>query len=566
MGLRLPPKLRQFIRGLIAEDERPKRSKTASTLKRTHGTIIIDPTRIDALGNFICRYIPQGLGNITFAESFDRYTDPAELADRWDNVTRTSNITFEAGFGGLGKSIRSVDTEGKLGLLLGKYIPPSPVVFVRFHYKDNSGGYNMFEGIPSFMGDGELHTYQRSSGIDYKAPDGSLIRVADIPKGEWVEIAFLVDMNAGKFKAWVNGEYKGEYDVTTSGTYINYIRFRSNFASATEDYQLDNIQVIIPASVKHEIAGDILLEDRSKIGWSDVAIYRAGADLLKIDDALEVAGKITADSGMDVPEDQIINFGGGQGKVYSDGTHFRVGHGSLGVYIRGGTHVWIYEAPGAYEIMLGDYGNPDGVIRIRTAGRATADNPLTNSHPLRFVGSYWDGAATRVRFGRMFLRMLSTTPTAEFAFQTPEGTDVMAIGDEECKLWKNLRILKDDAKITMGSAEDVALYRAGADLLKTDDDFDARSLRIGGTEVITSGRVIQNVYDVYVINNVKLGGAIIHGESIFRNGMKLVEAEKVGLKVKGIAILNPEGELVAVITDKGDLLIKGRVRSLEEAD
>jgi hypothetical protein len=40
---------------------------------------------------------------------------------------------------------------------------------------------------------------------------------------------------------------------------------------------------------------------------------------------------------------------------------------------------------------------------------------------------------------------------------------------------------------------DVNLYRGAADVLKTDDSFDALALRIGGTEVITSGRVLQNI-------------------------------------------------------------------------
>jgi len=43
------------------------------------------------------------------------------------------------------------------------------------------------------------------------------------------------------------------------------------------------------------------------------------------------------------------------------------------------------------------------------------------------------------------------------------------------------------------SALDVNLYRSGADILKTDDTFDALALRIGGTTVLTSGRVLQNV-------------------------------------------------------------------------
>jgi len=40
---------------------------------------------------------------------------------------------------------------------------------------------------------------------------------------------------------------------------------------------------------------------------------------------------------------------------------------------------------------------------------------------------------------------------------------------------------------------DVNLYRYTADVLKTDDNFDALSLRIGGTEVVSSNRVLRNI-------------------------------------------------------------------------
>jgi hypothetical protein len=43
---------------------------------------------------------------------------------------------------------------------------------------------------------------------------------------------------------------------------------------------------------------------------------------------------------------------------------------------------------------------------------------------------------------------------------------------------------------------DVNLYRSAADVLKTDDNLDALALRIGGTEVITSGRVLKNIASV----------------------------------------------------------------------
>jgi hypothetical protein len=47
-----------------------------------------------------------------------------------------------------------------------------------------------------------------------------------------------------------------------------------------------------------------------------------------------------------------------------------------------------------------------------------------------------------------------------------------------------------------GATLDVNLYRSAADVLKTDDNLDALALRIGGTTVITSGRVLQNIASV----------------------------------------------------------------------
>jgi len=56
----------------------------------------------------------------------------------------------------------------------------------------------------------------------------------------------------------------------------------------------------------------------------------------------------------------------------------------------------------------------------------------------------------------------------------------------------NVRI--DDAYKLLWS--DVNLYRGGADLLKTDDDFDARSIKVGGVEVVDTGRNLKNVASI----------------------------------------------------------------------
>ena len=56
--------------------------------------------------------------------------------------------------------------------------------------------------------------------------------------------------------------------------------------------------------------------------------------------------------------------------------------------------------------------------------------------------------------------------------------------------------IKKSGTITFGSSEDTNLYRSAADVLKTDDSFDASALLVGGSEIVTSGRVLQNIASV----------------------------------------------------------------------
>jgi hypothetical protein len=56
--------------------------------------------------------------------------------------------------------------------------------------------------------------------------------------------------------------------------------------------------------------------------------------------------------------------------------------------------------------------------------------------------------------------------------------------------------LTEDGKILLGAGRDVALYRVAADVLKTDDNLDALALRIGGREVISSGRALKGIASV----------------------------------------------------------------------
>lgn len=60
------------------------------------------------------------------------------------------------------------------------------------------------------------------------------------------------------------------------------------------------------------------------------------------------------------------------------------------------------------------------------------------------------------------------------------------------------------SKLWFGS--DVNLYRSDADALKTDDNLDASALRIGGTQVVTSARALQNLTaDASLITSGRLG-------------------------------------------------------------
>jgi len=88
-------------------------------------------------------------------------------------------------------------------------------------------------------------------------------------------------------------------------------------------------------------------------------------------------------------------------------------------------------------------------------------------------------------------------PTKETFFRiyrrTGAGVDTK-IAEFSAKGQLRLPITGSDGGILIGG--DTNLYRSAADVLKTDDNFDTLALRIGGTEVLTSGRVLQNIASV----------------------------------------------------------------------
>ncbi|RLE67006.1 MAG: hypothetical protein DRJ38_00100 [Thermoprotei archaeon] len=69
----------------------------------------------------------------------------------------------------------------------------------------------------------------------------------------------------------------------------------------------------------------------------------------------------------------------------------------------------------------------------------------------------------------------------------PDGNSTRDLGSSSYQ-WHNLYL---GGSLIIGG--DTNLYRSGSNILKTDDHFDALSLKVGGTEVVSSSRVLRNI-------------------------------------------------------------------------
>jgi hypothetical protein len=105
--------------------------------------------------------------------------------------------------------------------------------------------------------------------------------------------------------------------------------------------------------------------------------------------------------------------------------------------------------------------------------------------------------------GSNLLEMLATNPEFKLACVGAKIYGIASWSDNKLYFYEaasgdlitidttgNLTFIKAAGKLQWS---DVNLYRSAADVLKTDDNFDALSLRMGGTEVITSGRGLKGI-------------------------------------------------------------------------
>ena len=110
---------------------------------------------------------------------------------------------------------------------------------------------------------------------------------------------------------------------------------------------------------------------------------------------------------------------------------------------------------------------------------ASSTNTIVSPPKITFYGSYYDGTGVWNTLSTIRVNVLSTTPTYEISLEPRDGTPLLRL-DNANKIW-------------IGDPKDTNLYRAAANVLKTDSNFDALALRIGGVEVISSDRVLKNV-------------------------------------------------------------------------
>jgi len=193
------------------------------------------------------------------------------------------------------------------------------------------------------------------------------------------------------------------------------------------------------------------------------------------------------DSLLDDGEDLYIDNSPPRKYFATGGSSFFVDSGT-GVAINGPID------PNGADLTVYDVYSGGGAIKVFDANRilkhqfgGAAFNVMNGA----YIRTYTDDTWTTKTF-----EVDSSTGNAYFAGNVGIGTTEP---DFKLDVSGDIRI-EGSNKLYFGGTgaadNDVNLYRSTTDVLKTDDNFDALALRIGGTEVLTSGRVLQNISSI----------------------------------------------------------------------
>jgi len=204
----------------------------------------------------------------------------------------------------------------------------------------------------------------------------------------------------------------------------------------------------------------------------------------------------------------------------------------------------VYFNPDIDQDVLVFYNSPNSESRRLVLGYLASDSSTTtrNSAKLSLRGTYWDGSNSQSYYGDIFLRMLSTTPTAEIVFQI-NSNDYLKVGDNGIvssqpadfgslsiggtsviDSSRNLKNVSADASIiTSGTFDEARIPHTFSNLVDL-----SGGLAIGGTTVINSSRVMSGVASVgeHMIpsssNTYDLGSDTSYWRRVFSGVLRLV--------------------------------------------
>ncbi len=158
--------------------------------------------------------------------------------------------------------------------------------------------------------------------------------------------------------------------------------------------------------------------------YVDAQNKRVGINTNTPQEALHVVGNIL------VPENYKINFGNGQGYIYSDGSYFRIGFGNKPIWINSwDDNVIIYAGDSQY-VVLGHWNAPN-YIKIHTWKWPSATEPLQPSNPLGFTYGWYDSGTGTTKTSIIWLKAYALDTSGKGKLSIEHGGSELAYIDTQ---------------------------------------------------------------------------------------------------------------------------------------